>query len=152
MPEEDCDELEAQAAEAEKRWEHCKQELEILFTVQEAFLESIEEIEQQPFEILQNHLFQAVKILTGQRYEYGRMDPASFAFGLQHAEGYVLPLDLLSAGTYDALALAFRLALLEQCFPRVEVYWYWTIAWSILMKKGFSMRCHCWRILPGGIR
>lgn len=118
LPEEDCDELEAQAAEAEKRWKHCKQELEILFTVQEAFLESIEEIEQQPFEILQNHLFQAVKILTGQRYEYGRMDPASFAFGLQHAEGYVLPLDLLSAGTYDALALAFRLALLEQCFPQ----------------------------------
>ena len=29
-----------------------------------------------------------------------------------------MPLDLLSAGTYDALALAFRLALLEQCFPQ----------------------------------
>ncbi len=117
LPEENFDELEVQAAEAEKRWRHYQEELEILLKIQTAFLDSIKEIEQQPFEILQNHLFQAVKILTGYRYENGHINPASFEFGLQHANGYTLPLDLLSAGTYDALALAFRLALLEQCFP-----------------------------------
>lgn len=117
MPEESYEELQTLALEAEKEWTARRKELETVLKVREAFAATMTEMEQKPLDHLQERFYEAIRVISSGRYQQGVMDPDTLELGLQHANGYTLPLDLLSAGTYDALALAFRLALLEEFFP-----------------------------------
>ncbi|MGE5454358.1 MAG: ATP-binding protein, partial [Methylocystaceae bacterium] len=88
----------------------------VLLRVKSAFVIAEQEVKHQAEKPLMESFARQVAELTGGRY--GVVGETGFLeFSLQHQDEYSMPLNLLSAGTLDSVALAFRFALLDKLFP-----------------------------------
>ncbi|MGO1470004.1 MAG: ATP-binding protein [Tissierella sp.] len=83
--------------------------------IQRVFLQTKEELSNNPMESLVDEFARLLELITDGDYKQGDIDE-EFNIKLQNKNGQI-PIDLLSAGTYDSVSLALRFALLKHIFP-----------------------------------
>ncbi|MFA6941461.1 MAG: AAA family ATPase [Clostridiaceae bacterium] len=112
LPDTSCEELSQQFKEKEKEFENLKNRLEKLIKIKSAFDKTIEDMDKNTFKPLADSFNKYLLIVTLGKYKIESIDD-SFNLELKNMYDNVMPLDLLSAGTYDSAALALRVSLLE---------------------------------------
>ncbi len=109
------EELESSYQDAKKEYQKQRKKAEAILKVEEVFKEVEQEISQEPFESLKESFSDYLQILTNHNYQAGVIDK-NFNIKVNVEEDKGLPLELLSAGTYAGVALAFRFAFLEYLY------------------------------------
>ena len=112
MPEATCEELEKAFEEEEMRFNKSLERARKLVKVRSAFEAAKKEMDGASFKPMAESFSEHLSRLTGDAYRVQALDE-SLAPELVKDGQLVMPVDLLSSGTYDAVALAFRLAILE---------------------------------------
>ncbi|SJZ77458.1 AAA family ATPase [Selenihalanaerobacter shriftii] len=115
LPDSSYEELQISYEEAQKDYGKQLKEANAILRVEEAFKEAEEEMDQDPFGSLKESFSDYLQTLTDHNYEVGVIDK-NFDIKVMSEEDKGLPLELLSAGTYAGVALAFRFALLEYLY------------------------------------
>ncbi|SHE57592.1 exonuclease SbcC [Tissierella praeacuta DSM 18095] len=87
---------------------------EKLLEIQKVFLKTKEELSSNPMEPLAYEFARLLEIITDGKYKTGDIDE-EFNIKLQNLNGEI-PVELLSAGTYDSVTLALRFSLLKHIF------------------------------------
>jgi len=87
---------------------------EKLLEIQKVFLKTKEELSNNPMEPLAYEFSRLLEIITDGKYKTGDIDE-EFNIKLQNLNGEI-PVELLSAGTYDSVTLALRFSLLKHIF------------------------------------
>lgn len=87
---------------------------EKLLEIQKVFLKTKEELSNNPMEPLAYEFARLLEIITDGKYKTGDIDE-EFNIKLQNLNGEI-PVELLSAGTYDSVTLALRFSLLKHIF------------------------------------
>ncbi|MDV3429009.1 MAG: AAA family ATPase [Bacillota bacterium] len=112
LPDTSYEELSQQFKEKEKEFENFKNRLEKLIKIKSAFDKTIDDMDKDTFKPLAESFSKYLLIVTLGKYKIENIDD-SFNLELKNMSDNIMPLDLLSAGTYDSAALALRLSLLE---------------------------------------
>lgn len=87
---------------------------EKLLEIQKVFLKTKEELSNNPMEPLAYEFARLLEIITDGKYKTGDIDE-ELNIKLQNLNGEI-PVELLSAGTYDSVTLALRFSLLKHIF------------------------------------
>lgn len=106
--------------EAEKIYERNLRRGEKLLEIQRVFLETKENLSKDPMEPLVKEFGRLLGIITDGSYKTGEIDE-DFNIKLENNAGEI-PIELLSAGTYDAVTLALRFSLLKHIFKDKNGY------------------------------
>ena len=112
VPESSYEEFESELEEAEERFEALLKKADKMQTIKEAYNETRESMDSSSFDGVIESFSKNIAILTNDSYSVGDIDD-EFNIQIQKDDQTVLPLDLLSTGTHDSVALALRLAILE---------------------------------------
>ncbi len=114
LSDESYEELKLQYRDKERKYENNLRRGEKILKVYRAFKETKEEMEGDPMEDLLESFIENLSIITNNKYKSGSIDDN---FGIKLiSEEHKIPFNLLSAGTYDTVSLALRLALIEYIF------------------------------------
>ena len=108
------EELKKSYTEAEKIFNRNIIRGEKLLEIQRVFKNTKENLDKNPMETLVNEFSRTLSLITDDRYKTGDINE-DFNISLENAKGEI-PIDLLSAGTYDAVTLALRFSLLKHIF------------------------------------
>lgn len=108
------EELRKEFLHAEKIFERNVQRGEKLLEIQRVFLKTKEELSNNPMESLVQEFERLLEIITDGKYKTGDIDE-EFNIKLENFNGEI-PIELLSAGTYDSVTLALRFSLLKHIF------------------------------------
>lgn len=108
------EELKREHSQAEKVFERNIRRGEKLLEIQRVFLETKENLSNNPMEPLVNEFIKLLEIVTAGSYKTGEIDE-EFNIRLENKNGEI-PIELLSAGTYDAVTLALRFSILKHIF------------------------------------
>lgn len=114
------EELKKEYSEAGKTFTRNTERGERLLEIKRVFLETKERLASNPMESLVDEFARLLEIITDGRYKTGEIDE-EFNIKLENPKGEI-PIELLSAGTYDSVALALRFSLLKQIFNEKEGY------------------------------
>ncbi len=87
---------------------------EKLLEIHRVFLETKEKMSNNPMETLVTEFTKLLSSITDGKYSTGTIDE-NFNVKLENTNGEI-PIDLLSAGTYDSVTLALRFAILKHLF------------------------------------
>ncbi len=109
------EELSQELKNAQAGYQQARTRLQAVSRVRHAFYETLEAMDQSTFEPLIQSFGSYLNQLTVGRYRTGRIDD-SLEIKIVRDDGIGIPTDLLSMGTYDSVALAFRLAVLDHLF------------------------------------
>ena len=93
---------------------------ESLLEVQRVFNATKEKLDNNPMESLVNEFSRVLALITDNRYKTGNIEE-NFEIKLENPRGQI-PVDLLSAGTYDSVVLALRFSLLKHIFQERKGY------------------------------
>lgn len=85
-----------------------------LLEIQKVFVETKEKMSNNPMETLVAEFAKLLNIITDGKYSTGTIDE-DFNIKLENTNGEI-PIDLLSAGTYDSVTLALRFSILKHLF------------------------------------
>lgn len=108
------EELKKEYIEAERDYEKSLKRGEKLLKIQRVFFQTKEELSKDPMKPLVDEFARLLDIITEGSYKQGEIDE-DFDIRLRNKNGEI-PIELLSAGTYDAVTLALRFALLTHIF------------------------------------
>lgn len=114
------EELKKEYLDAEKAFDRNIKRGEKLLEIQRVFLETKERLSGNPMETLINEFSRLLTIITDGSYKTGEIDE-EFNIKLENSNGEI-PIDLLSAGTYDCVSLALRFSLLKHIFSDRQGY------------------------------
>ncbi|NLY45895.1 MAG: AAA family ATPase [Tissierella sp.] len=114
------EELKKEYLDAEKAFDRNIKRGEKLLKIQRVFLETKERLAGNPMETLINEFSRLLTIITDGSYKTGEIDE-EFNIKLENSNGEI-PIDLLSAGTYDCVSLALRFSLLRHIFSDRQGY------------------------------
>ena len=106
--------------EAEKKFKSKLKRGEKFLEIQRVFLETKEELSNNPMETLVNEFARLLETITDGDYKKSHIDE-DFNIKLENTLGQI-PIELLSAGTYDSVTLALRFSLLKHIFHEREGY------------------------------
>lgn len=93
---------------------------EKLLEVQRVFMQTKDELDKNPMESLVNEFSRTLSLITDDSYTTGDINE-DFDIKLENTKGEI-PIDLLSAGTYDCVTLALRFSLLKHIFKDRKGY------------------------------
>ena len=108
------EEVEKEYKDAEKTFHNKIKRGEKLLEIQRVFLKTKEDLSNNPMESLVDEFARLLEIITDGDYRQGEIDE-KFHIKLENSNGQI-PIDLLSAGTYDSVTLALRFSLLKHIF------------------------------------
>lgn len=108
------EELRQEYLEAESLFKRKLTRGEKLLEIRKVFLETKERLAANPMETLVQEFTSLLEKITNGRYNTGEIDE-EFNIRLENPSGE-MPIELLSAGTYDAVSLALRFSLLRHIF------------------------------------
>lgn len=108
------EELKKEHSYAEDLFERHIRRGEKLLEIQRVFLETKEKLFSNPMEELVAEFARLLSLITEGKYKSGDIDEG-FNISLEGHRGDI-PIDLLSAGTYDSVSLALRFSLLKHLF------------------------------------
>lgn len=114
------EEVRVQYLEAENAFEKDIKRGEKLLEIQRVFLETKERLSNNPMETLVSEFSRLLDIITDGDYKESEIDE-QFNIKLENTNGEI-PIELLSAGTYDCVALALRFSLLKHIFKDNKGY------------------------------
>jgi len=106
------EEIEARLKEIEEKLEGFKKRAQAVLRVKKEFEKVVEEMDSETFKPLVSSFVGYLAPLTASRYKSSSMDGA-LPSGIMKDSGGKMPLNLLSTGTRDGMALALRLAMSE---------------------------------------
>lgn len=92
-----------------------------LLRIKEVFQETKEELGSNPMESLVREFSRVLSIITSGDYDLGQIDE-NFEIKLESETRGVMDIDLLSAGTYDAVTLALRFSILKHIYGERNGY------------------------------
>lgn len=121
MPEESYEELLISRQDYRKRFDRLQKKARDLIKIRVVLHRKLAEMDNNSFDPLVDLFSRYLSILTAGNYQIGDVNN-NFQLKIVNEKNSSLPVDinLLSFGTYDGVALAFRLALLEQLFKDRE--------------------------------
>lgn len=108
------EEVEKEYKDAEKTFKNKIKRGEKLLEIDRVFKETKERLSNNPMGKLVDEFARLLELITDGDYKQGQIDE-KFNIKLQNTNGEI-PIDLLSAGTYDSVTLALRFALLKHIF------------------------------------
>ncbi len=108
------EEVKKEYDEAEKKFKSNLKRGEKFLEIQRVFLETKEELSNNPMETLVNEFARLLELITDGDYKKSHIDE-EFNIKLENTLGQI-PIELLSAGTYDSVTLALRFSLLKHIF------------------------------------
>lgn len=108
------EELKKEYLDAEEIYEKYINRGEKLIEIKRVFFETKERLSKNPLEPLVGEFARLLDIITNGDYKTGELDE-DFNIKLENVNGQI-PIELLSAGTYDSVALALRFSLLKHIF------------------------------------
>lgn len=111
LPDESYEEYTGQYLLASQEFENLLNYGKKLELIEKAFYETKSEMAKNPMEPLQEDFLALLSLITDRRYKEGVID-TDLSVNLEAGNGK-LPLDLLSAGTYDSVVLALRLSIFK---------------------------------------
>ena len=111
-PDNTAEEIEARLKENEQKFEGLKKRAQAVLRVKEVFGKVLEDMDSDTFKPFVSSFITYLAPLTADRYKSSFMDGA-LPSGIIKENGEEMPLDLLSTGTRDGMALALRLAMSE---------------------------------------
>lgn len=114
------EELREEYLQAESIFKKCIQRGEKLLEIKEVFFETKERLSSNPLETLVCEFARLLEIITDGSYKSGEIDE-EFNIRLENTNGEI-PIELLSAGTYDSVTLALRFSLLKHIFDEKGGY------------------------------
>lgn len=114
LPDTSTQELAERLKDQQVEFDLLKKRGEILQKVQDTFIQAKEEMDNNPLAALVKSFGSYLSEITDKRYKIDELDD-KFNLKLTNPQGEI-SIDLLSAGTYDSVALALRFALLELIF------------------------------------
>ena len=106
--------------EAEEGFNRNIKKGESLLEVQRVFNATKDNLDNNPMESLVNEFSRVLALITDNRYKTGNIQE-NFEIKLENPRGEI-PVDLLSAGTYDSVVLALRFSLLKHIFQERKGY------------------------------
>jgi exonuclease SbcC len=117
LPETSSREMENELKELEENFIKLKNKADSLLKIKEIFEKKLKEMDENSFEPLVKSFNSNLEQLTAGKYSQALIEK-DFSIKLQSKQRRELPgnLDLLSYGTYDAAALAFRFAIFDNLF------------------------------------
>jgi DNA repair protein SbcC/Rad50 len=116
LPEESWEELKLQFESAGKELAKNLTRAKTFMQLKKAFIDTLEAKDANSFQPLLDSFSRYLSRTTRGKYEIDWLDE-DFTLGMIRQDQVRMPINLLSSGTYDSVALAFRFALLEQIFP-----------------------------------
>lgn len=121
MPEESYEELLVSLQDYQRHFDRLQKKARDLIKIRAVLHKKLAEMDNNSFDPLVDLFSRYLSILTAGNYQIGNVNN-NFQLKIVNEENRALPVDinLLSFGTYDGVALAFRLALLEQLFKGRE--------------------------------
>lgn len=108
------EEVKKEYNEAEKQFKSKLKRGEKFLEIERVFLETKEELSNNPMETLVNEFASLLETITDGDYKKSHIDE-DFNIKLENTLGQI-PIELLSAGTYDSVTLALRFSLLKHIF------------------------------------
>ncbi len=114
------EELKKEYLDADKTFDRNINRGEKLLEIQRVFLETKERLSGNPMETLVNEFSRLLMLITDGNFKTGDIDE-DFNIKLENSNGQI-PVDLLSAGTYDCVSLALRFSLLKHIFNDRQGY------------------------------
>lgn len=114
------EELKKEFIDAEAAFEKNIKRGEKLFEIQRVFQETKERLSDDPMKSLVDEFARLLEIITDGSYKKSDIDE-DFEIKLENKNGEI-PIELLSAGTYDAVTLALRFSLLKHIFKGQSGY------------------------------
>lgn len=108
------EELKKAYIDAEKTFNRNITRGEKLLEIQRVFKETKENLDKNPMETLVSEFSRTLSLITNDKYKTGDISE-DFNISLENTKGEI-PIDLLSAGTYDSVSLALRFSLLKHIF------------------------------------
>ncbi|RQD77327.1 MAG: hypothetical protein D5S01_02720 [Halanaerobium sp. MSAO_Bac5] len=118
MPDESLEELEEIYENKERKFNGLEDRASRLLKVEEAFSQTLKEMDEKSFEPLINSFNSYLNILTAGNYQTSKINESFDIEIIKEDANNKLPvnINLLSFGTYDSVALALRFALYENLF------------------------------------
>ena len=120
LSDETYEELKKSSIEAQRNFEKNLNRGIKLLKIQKVFFQVKEDLEMDPMESLVKEFKRVLSTITLGKYDNSSIDE-TFEIELLK-NGNKVPLELLSAGTYDSVALAFRFAILKHLFEENSGY------------------------------
>ena len=120
LSDETYEELKKSSIEAQRNFEKNLNRGIKLLKIQKVFFQVKEDLEMDPMESLVKEFKKVLSTITLGKYDNSSIDE-TFEIELLK-NGNKVPLELLSAGTYDSVALAFRFAILKHLFEENSGY------------------------------
>lgn len=114
------EEVQKEYKEAEKVFKDNMKRGEKFLEIHRLFLETKEELSNNPMDTLVNEFARLLETITDGDYKKGKIDE-EFNIILENKNG-AIPIELLSAGTYDSVTLALRFSLLKHIFEGQDGY------------------------------
>lgn len=112
LPENTTEEIEAILKESEKEFEIVKKRAQAVFKLKQVLEDVIKETDSQNFQPFVSAFVKYLAPLTANRYKSSYMN-GPIPSGIIREDGKEIPIDLLSMGTRDGIAIALRLSLAE---------------------------------------
>ena len=103
----------------EKNFERLLKKARDLLRIKEVLEDKIEEMDENSFQPLIDSFSRYLSMITNEKYTLGNIND-SFDLRILTDGEKQLPIHLLSAGTYDCVALALRFAILEYIYGERE--------------------------------
>ena len=119
LPDESYEELEPAYQDEEKNFERLLKKARDLLRIKEVLEDKIEEMDENSFQPLIDSFSRYLSMITNEKYTLGNIND-SFDLRILTDGEKQLPIHLLSAGTYDCVALALRFAILEYIYGERE--------------------------------
>ncbi len=118
MPEESLEELEESLEKKQRKFNALEERARRLLKVEEAFNQTLNEMDKKSFEPLINSFSNHLNVLTDGNYQASDINDDFEIEIIKEADHQKIPvnMNLLSFGTYDSVALALRFALYENLF------------------------------------
>lgn len=113
------EELKEIAAGAEQHFNAALRRGGAIERIRKLALQLVEELDRSTYQDLEQKLAHYISILTGSRYDRIDMEE-SLPRGFVRGDGALLPVELLSTGTMDVLALSLRLTMAEYFLQNFE--------------------------------
>lgn len=114
------EELKKEYNEAEKTFEKNIKRGEKLLKIRKVFLQTKDSFSKDPMEPLVDEFTRLLELVTNGSYNTCEIDE-EFNIKIENIDGD-MPIELLSAGTYDAVTLALRFSLLKHIFDEKQGY------------------------------
>ncbi len=116
LPDTSYEELVPLYKEAENEFQRRLSFLQALVRINEVFQDKLNEMDKESFRPLADAFSEYISLLTLDKYETGSISDNLEVGLIRKKDNVMLPVQLFSAGTYDCVLLALRLALLDYLF------------------------------------